>query len=343
MISTLALRPGTNDLWACAAAKLSNEDRRNINFSCPDKLNILSDLLTLTETSRRECVNKRWRYTRKSGETIVFIDLFGKVVKCVDLFKQVGDAALQYDPVHTALPWAGVRFLLQIAVNDYTKFAFLVDGAASISEIICRCAIFEHVCLQSASTATDELKRALVQLYAAIMIYLSKAKSYFDQNSAKRIIKSGLLASSDLDPYFGAIATAQETVDRCLALVGVQDQVERHTELKRLLEHIDSPLRRLTEDFGSVKDDLAQARTGVDELVSFHSDESLQKIYKWLSPLAGEFEKKQQDTFSLKGRQDRLGYWLLGTTEFKKWMSSTGEILWCCGERMTANLTSSAC
>jgi hypothetical protein len=135
MTSTLALRPSTcvpsnlwfrggsaefvapaysNDLWASAAAKLSNEDRSNINFSCPDKLNILSDLLTFTETSRRECINKRWRYTRKSGETIVFMDLFGKVVKCIDLFKQVGDAALQYDPVHTALPWAGVRFLLQV-------------------------------------------------------------------------------------------------------------------------------------------------------------------------------------------------------------------------------------
>jgi hypothetical protein len=45
--------------------------------------------------------------------------------------------------------------------------------------------------------------------------------------------------------------------------------------LKRLLEHIDSPLRRLTEYFGSVKDDLAQARTGVDELVSFHSGTDL--------------------------------------------------------------------
>jgi hypothetical protein len=42
------------------------------------------------------------------------MDLFGKIVKCIDLFKQVGDAALQYDPVHTALPWAGVRFLLQV-------------------------------------------------------------------------------------------------------------------------------------------------------------------------------------------------------------------------------------
>ena len=93
---------------------MSEEDRRNINFSRPSKLGILSDLLEVTEKSRKECVKKRWRYTRKSGETVIFVDLFGKIVKWIDIFKQVGDAAVQYDPVHAALPWAGIRFLLQV-------------------------------------------------------------------------------------------------------------------------------------------------------------------------------------------------------------------------------------
>lgn len=108
------LRCQSDDLWALAAAELSDEDRCNINFSHPDKLGVLSNLLTLTENSRQECINKRWSYTRKSGETVIFRDLFGKIVKSIDLFKQVGDVAVQYDPVHAALPWAGVRFLLQV-------------------------------------------------------------------------------------------------------------------------------------------------------------------------------------------------------------------------------------
>ena len=29
-------------------------------------------------------------------------------------FKEIGDIAIQYVPVHAALPWAGVRFLLQV-------------------------------------------------------------------------------------------------------------------------------------------------------------------------------------------------------------------------------------
>ena len=189
----------SNDLWASAAAELSDNARKNINFSRPDKLGILSDLLELTTHSKQECIKKRWQYRRKSGQTVILADLFTKMAKWIEVFKQVGDAAIQYDPVHAALPWAGVRFLLQvcsievlegmtkypqIAVNDIDKFAFAVKSATSIAEIICRYAIFEEVYLRSPSAASNELQRALIKFYAAIMTYLSKARSYFDQNTA---------------------------------------------------------------------------------------------------------------------------------------------------------------
>ena len=76
--------------------------------------------------------------------------------------------------------------MMQIAVNDFANFAFVLEGAASIAEMISRYAIFEELYLQSASSAANQLKGALVQLYAATMIYLSKAKSYFDQNPGSK-------------------------------------------------------------------------------------------------------------------------------------------------------------
>src|SRR5436190_16466334 len=102
------------DLWAQAASGLSEDIRSNINFSCPDKLKIVSELQTLTEQSKEECISKKWRYKRKTGETVIFQDIFAKLVKWIDLFKQIGDAAVQHDPVHAALPWAAVRFLLEV-------------------------------------------------------------------------------------------------------------------------------------------------------------------------------------------------------------------------------------
>ena len=46
--------------WTLAVARISDEDRQNINFSRPDKLNILSELQALTEQSRQECIERRW-------------------------------------------------------------------------------------------------------------------------------------------------------------------------------------------------------------------------------------------------------------------------------------------
>ena len=73
----------------------------------------------------------------------------------------------------------------------------MVEGAASIAEMISRYAIFEELYLQSASSAANKLKGALVQLYAATMIYLSKAKSYFDQNTGSKYRYLNVRISAD--------------------------------------------------------------------------------------------------------------------------------------------------
>lgn len=37
------------------------------------------------------------------------------MVKSVNKFKEIGDVAVQYDPSHAALPWVGVRMVLQVS------------------------------------------------------------------------------------------------------------------------------------------------------------------------------------------------------------------------------------
>jgi hypothetical protein len=117
----------SNDLWADAAAQLSSDDRLNINFSS-DKLNILVELHADAERSKQRSTKSRWKYTRKSGETVIIRDVFEKIIRWVEMFKQVGDVAVQYDPVHAALPWAGIRFLLQVC-----KIALFREEVAEVS------------------------------------------------------------------------------------------------------------------------------------------------------------------------------------------------------------------
>ena len=117
----------SEDLWASAAATLSVEDRQTLQIATnQDKRKVVEDLLELTERSRDDCSKKRLKLKipGKKGETIVLGDLYGKVVKWIQKFIAVGDTAVQFDPVHAALPWAAVRFILQVR----TSFSFELGG-----------------------------------------------------------------------------------------------------------------------------------------------------------------------------------------------------------------------
>jgi len=76
----------------------------------------------------------------------------------------------------------------QIAVSDINKFAFVVEGAESISRLIGRYAIFEEIYLLQASDVRTELESALTRFYASILLYLSKARSFFEQSTASMFI-----------------------------------------------------------------------------------------------------------------------------------------------------------
>ncbi|TVY26062.1 Vegetative incompatibility protein HET-E-1 [Lachnellula hyalina] len=174
-----------NDMWAQAVEHLSAEDKANINFSY-DKLETLSSLHTDAKDAQKKCEDNRLHFKRRSGEKVILRDLFGKVVKWIDLFKQVGDTAVQYDPGHAALPWALVRFLLQATVNDIEKYEIL-----------------EQLYVDGTAAAVEQLESALVRLYSAILLCLSKLKSYLNRRKADSKRQKILKWMSDIEkiPY----------------------------------------------------------------------------------------------------------------------------------------------
>ena len=195
----------SSDLWAAALNTLSEEDKKLVVFDGQHKLDVLSDLGQLVSNAKEDSIKKRWRFHRPGdGQTVILRDLFSKIVVWIDRFKEVGDIVVQYDPVHAALPWAGVRFLLQVrrlcpfliklkayqlAVSDINKFAFAVEGAETIAHSISRYATLEQIYLRYDTTATRTIKGledALVRLYAAIFIYLAKTKRYLEEPTPSR-------------------------------------------------------------------------------------------------------------------------------------------------------------
>jgi hypothetical protein len=92
---------------------LDDEEKRYVDFDREDKLAILRDVLRAVDEKKRTCLENRLKYT-KGNKEIIIRDQLEKVVEWVNKFKEVGDTAVQYDPGHAALPWAAVRFFLQV-------------------------------------------------------------------------------------------------------------------------------------------------------------------------------------------------------------------------------------
>jgi hypothetical protein len=101
-------------LWDEALRSLSDEDQKTVSkFSSVRELDLLQDLLDAVKKKQEDCEMRQWKF-ELNGRQIVLRDQAEKIVKWVNKFIDIGDVAVNFDPVHTALPWAGIRFLLQV-------------------------------------------------------------------------------------------------------------------------------------------------------------------------------------------------------------------------------------
>lgn len=102
------------DLWGLALEKLSVEEKVAVSRIVSDsKLDVLQHLRIAVEKKRNYCEDRRWKF-EVNGRQIILRDVAEKILFWVDRVKQIGDIAINFDPVHAALPWAGVRFLLEV-------------------------------------------------------------------------------------------------------------------------------------------------------------------------------------------------------------------------------------
>ena len=114
---------------------------------------------------------------------IVLRDVFDKMVKWLNKLQKIGDFVAQLDSVHLALPWACVKFFLQVeypsvrhgmgliegkqaSAGDSEMLSAVYDGIEMTTNLICRYAIFEDLYLRGTSKASDLLKQAIIKLYA---------------------------------------------------------------------------------------------------------------------------------------------------------------------------------
>lgn len=98
-------------LWERALRSLPSSDQKRLKAVAP-RFNtgddILSELQRLAYDTKQDIERSSWTATTPTRAAVA------KIITCLRRFKEIGDIAVNFDPVHAALPWAVFRFLLEV-------------------------------------------------------------------------------------------------------------------------------------------------------------------------------------------------------------------------------------
>ena len=123
-LESVSAEAEAESLWAQALNSMSEKDKGTLRgLSGKDKWapegndttpNLdIEELLVAVRAKREICLENQWEFEFR-GRAVNLRDQADKIISWLAKFKEVGDIAIQQDPSHAALPWAGIRFLLQV-------------------------------------------------------------------------------------------------------------------------------------------------------------------------------------------------------------------------------------
>lgn len=104
-------------LWAAAFERLTTKEKSSIK-SIVAKIgdpveHIVGEIRDEVKKQGDLHQGKKWTI-QFCGKKIVLQEVMQRIMTWLDRFKDLGDVISSYDPIHLALPWAGIRFLIQV-------------------------------------------------------------------------------------------------------------------------------------------------------------------------------------------------------------------------------------
>lgn len=101
---------------------LWEEAVKTVDAKWQEQLTALTDLscgptklLEGLAKQQKLCRAREWKCYNLNRQKVHVREILESVAFWLEKVQQVGDAIVQFDPVHAALPWAGARFLLMVS------------------------------------------------------------------------------------------------------------------------------------------------------------------------------------------------------------------------------------
>jgi hypothetical protein len=175
----------TTSLWDTANARLDAKTRRSIANVNIGNGRVIDAVLKEAVTQRKALAAKRWKMTI-DGKEVILRDVLAKIVRWIDHFKATGDIAVQFNSGAASLPWAAVRFLLQVAVNDKQYLEATIEGIEIVTQTIARYAAVETLYMDSEFQLHTQIRSKVLGLYVHILSFLGESIQYFQHTMASK-------------------------------------------------------------------------------------------------------------------------------------------------------------
>ena len=353
------------DLWAEALKTLSKEDQEAFQAHSDSDLGILQHLCAIAEQKRDDCEKRGWKI-KLNGRQIILRDLAQKIIVWIDKFKEVGNVAANFDPVHVALPWAGVRFLLQVRVESVAltemklilkqmtvaesqQMGALLIGVEKVTYLINRCKIYEILYLrdkrsgqavadlepaetnpepamENPESAMVNLEPAVANLESAIVTLYAAMLRFL--STANQLYDKNVAARA----IHGILNPDKVVsfVDECQSLERRVDIEASNCERTYSRAKLGECGERLKQLLAGLQEPIVRVDSRVAALHDRLDESERSEILTWVSDI--QYESNHYT--ARKERTDGTGEWLLRHERYREWRgSSASTILWLHGIR----------
>ncbi len=266
-----------------------------------------SEISQIIEQHRNTMENKQWSLPFKvRGREVKIRAQLDIVWKVLQTFNAVGSTLASLDPVHAGIPWAGVSFIVQGALNDSTQNIAAMEGLSQISPIVARYLRMETIYLgvQDRSRHQD-FEKCLVDLYAGILKYQVAAACYCKRSTFSRFLRNL--------PKVDDWATMLKDIDMkdraCKDLASVFDSFEQRTQNSTLQSIFQEQANRLG---------IMQSMMQGNERENTRAENA--RILSWICDYIPGRDHQDVMVHKKMGTQyAHSGQWLLNHHEFLEW------------------------
>jgi hypothetical protein len=332
--------PPVPDLWLAALEKLSKGEQQLIRKMQPTQptqrplSERMEELAGMVREKRSECEEKSYKFRFKERE-IILRDVAERIVFWLNKFKEVGDVAVNLDPVHAALPWAGIRLLLQVlislprprivlkpskaAVAGHEQMGALLISVERVTCLTNRCAVYESLyrSVIIPKEALDNFHAALIELYAAILRLIALNCRLFDRNTSMRALHA-VFNPDEISDYLAKCEKSEMQVEIEAQNCERMRSQEADAKTQELLESLRTPILRTDERVSSLLE-----RVGNKERL---------KMLDWVSNvLYGKHhdtvrDQRTKDTCEWILRHKRYVEWQDASSSGALWLRGTGRL-----------------